>query len=148
MKKLLIILLLSFIICKKDSSPSFFESTIDSIQCLLKSGKLFDSFSKIYESVKTKDIMKIFTVCYSVFMDLKKELNKCSEEKNKIQKFDEDENDDDIILGYPRCVLILSTFIGDDAFRWYEEGGYSLLSKNCFQQKGRQWYCYFIREQE
>ena len=148
MKKLLLILLLSFIICKKDSSPSFFESTIDSIQCLLKSGKLFDSFSKIYESVKTKDIMKIFTVCYSVFMDLKEELNKCSEEKNKIQKFDEDENDDDIILGYPRCVLLLYTFIGEDAFKWYDEGGYKLLSTNCFQRKGRQWYCYFIREQE
>ena len=148
MKKLLIILLLSFIICQKTSSPSFLESAMDSLQCLVKSGKLFESFSKIFEAVKTKDIMKIFTTCYSVFMDLKEELIKCSEEKNKIKKIDEEDNDDNIVLGYPRCVLTLYAIIGENAFIWYEEGGYKLLSDNCFKFYGRQWYCYYIRVEE
>ena len=147
MKKLLIVLLFSFILCQKNKPSNFFQSTFDSIKCVLHSNILINSFSKIIEAIKTKDLSQIFNTGYSIFLELKKEYIKCDNAKLKeVKHDDENDEDDDIKLGYPRAVLLLYTIIGERAFIWYDEGGYPLLRSNCFYYYGRlEWYCQYIR---
>ena len=147
MKKLLLVLLFSFILCQKETPNTFFSSTFNSIKCVLKSDILMNSFSKILTEYNTNGLTNIFTVFYSVFLDLKNEFIKCSEQLNKVNETDENEDDMDIKLGYPRAVLVLYTILGQDAFDWYDQGGYELLQSNCFKYKGqKEWYCNFIRK--
>ena len=147
MKKILIILLFSFILCQNSPSTSFFSTALDSIQCLLKSNKLFDSFFKIVEVVKTNDFLQIFNTCYAIYLDLKEELNKCNEGPN-IKKLEEIDEDDDIKLGYPSAVLLLYTRFGEEAFQWFDQGGFPLLKEKCYQREGQNaWICNYIRKE-
>ena len=151
MKKILLLLLISIIICQKTTSTTILPSFFNSIQCLLKSNIIFNSFPKIIESFKTKDFIKICNTFYSIFNDLKNEFIKCKENSTQINNVNKKDDDDDmdIKLGYPRVVLILYTLIGEEAFDWYDEGDLKLLKTNCFKYYGqRTWYCNFIKIDE
>ena len=148
MKKILIILLFSFILCGNSQSTSFFTTALDSIQCLLKSNKLIDSFFKIIEVIKTKDLLQILNTCYTIYLDLKEELNKCNEKPIKNKKVEEIDEDIDIKLGYPSAVYLLYTKFGEDAFKWFDKGGYKLLKENCYKSEGQNsWICNYIRKE-
>ena len=150
MKKILLLLLISIIICQKTTSTTNLPSFFNSIQCLLKSNIVFISFPKIIESFKTKDFITIFNTFYSIFNDLKNEFIKCKEKSTQIDNVNKKDDDDmDIKLGYPRVVLILYTLIGERAFNWYDEGDLKLLKTNCFLYYGqRTWFCNFIKLDE
>ncbi len=146
MKKLLIVLLLSFILCQKNKPTNFFQSTFDSIKCVYHSNTFINSFPKIIEVIKTKDLSQIVTTIYSTFLDLKKEYIKCNEKQNEVKSEDENDEDDDIKLGYPKAVLLLYTIFGDRAFEWFDEGGYPLLRSKCYGELGyNSWLCAYIR---
>ena len=144
MKILLLLLLLLYIV----SSPaSETKKTIDSIICTLNSDIFSKSLSKIIETIKTKELVKIINDGISVFHDLKKEFEKCSKKEEKLNARNDDE-DDDVKLGYPRVVLNLYTIIGKNATDWYDRGGLKLLKENCYQVYGQKtWFCTFIRKQ-
>ena len=146
MKRLLIILLLSLVSCQKTDINSIFET----FQCILKSKILQPSYDKIVEAFKSKDLFKIISTCYSVFLELKEDIIKCRGEQKKIITNNENENDDDIRLGYPRPVLVLYAIIKDKAvFDWYEKGGLKRMKEECYKLYGQgTWYCEFIRKQE
>ena len=148
MKKILLIFLFCLILCQKSATNTFFSSTtFDSIKCVLKSDILKNSFAKILKELNTNGFSNIFNALYSIFLDLKTEFFKCNEQLNKANEVDENDDDMDIKLGYPRAVLILYTIIGQRAFDWYDQGGYNLLRDNCFTHFGRdEWYCRFIRD--
>ena len=144
MKKLLLLLLLSFILCEKKSSFSEPSSIIDSFICVLKSDTFFNELTKLIETIKTKDLLKIINTGYLLFKDLKEEFNRCSK---TIDKVDNEDDYDDINLGYPRAVLTLYTIIGENAFNWYDQGGLKLLKDNCYKYYGQtQWFCTYIRK--
>ena len=148
MKKILIILLFSFILSQNAQSTSFFSTALDSFQCLLKSNKLVDSFLQIVEVLKTKDLLQIINTCFKIYLDLKEELNKCNEESNKIKKLEEIDEDEDLKLGYPSAVLLLYTKFGEEAFQWFDQGGFPLLKEKCYQREGQNaWICNYIRKE-
>ena len=147
MKKLLLVFLFAFMLCQKSASNTLFSSTFESFKCILKSDVLMNSIYKILKEVNTKNFSNIFNTLYSIFLDLKNEFIKCSEQLHKVNEVEKYDDDMDIKLGYPRAVLVLYTIIGQDAFDWYDEGGYKTLQDNCFTFKGQtQWYCNFIRK--
>ena len=147
MKKFLLIFLFSLILCQKSATNTLFSSTFDSIKCVLKSDVLKNSVTKILKEINTNGFSNILNALYSIFLELKTEFIKCNEQLNKENEVDENDDDLDIKLGYPRAVLILYTIIGQRAFDWYDQGGYKLLRDNCFVQFGRdEWYCRFIRD--
>ena len=143
-KLLLLLLLLSYIV---DSPASETKKAIVSIICTLNSDIFSKSLSKIIETIKTKELVKIINDGISVFHDLKKEFEKCSKKEEKMNAHDDDE-DDDVKLGYPRAVLNLYTIIGKNAIDWYDKGGLALLKSNCYKYYGQnKWFCTFIRKQ-
>ena len=152
MKKLFLLFLFTFILCQNTTPNNFFSSNIfDSIKCVLKTDFIMNSFFKILAEINTKDFSKILNVLYSIFLDFKDKFIKCSEQSNKVKAvkaIDENGDDMDIKLGYPRAVLLLYTIIGEQAFEWFEKGGYPLLKSNCQYFYGQnEWYCKFIRDQ-
>ena len=145
MKKLLILILLSYIACQKEISSSFFSSTFNSIKCLLKTNIIYDSYSQIIEAIKTKDLMKIINTGFSIFQNIKREIINCSINSSEKDTSIED-NNDDIQLGYPRAVLVLAAIIGEEAFQWYDDGGYYNLRSKCVQKYGQTiWFCNYFR---
>ena len=149
MKKLLLLLLLSFILCEKIGSFSKPSSIIDSFICVLKSDTFFNEITKLIETIKTKDLLKIINTGYLLFQDLKEEFNRCSKTIDKVDNEDNEDDYDDINLGYPRVVLTLYTIIGENAFNWYDQGGLKLLKSNCYKYYGQtQWFCTYIRKQD
>ena len=147
MKKLLILVLLSFTICEKSIFPSIISSILESNKCLFNFNILYDSFNKIVESIKTKDLLKIISTGFSVFQNIKEEFSKCKEK----QKKKAEEEEDDIQLGYPRPIYVLATIIGDEAFEWYDESenNYSKFRQRCVSKYGQTaWFCNYFRKKD
>ena len=147
MKKLLILVLLSITICEKTTFPSIIASIIESNKCLFNFNILYDSFKKIYESIKTKDLLNIISTGFSVYQNIKEEYTKCKAQQQK--KAEEDE--DDIQLGYPRPIYVLASIIGDEVFQWYDEGGndYAYLRQKCVFKYGQTtWFCNYFRNKD
>ena len=149
MKKLLILVLLSFTICEKTNLPSIISSIFESNKCLFNFNILYDSFNKIVESIKTKDLLKIISTGFSVFQNLKEEYSKCIEKQKK--KAEEEEEEDDIQLGYPRPIYVLATIIGEEVFEWFDdgEGKYSYVRQKCVSKYGQTaWFCNYFRKDD
>ena len=145
MKKLLFLILLSYIVCQKEISKPIFSSTFDSIKCLLRKNILYDSYTQIIEAFKTKNLIKIISTGFSIFQNIKKEYIQCSIKASEKNTSIEDSNDD-IKLGYPRAVLVLAAIIGEEAFQWYDNGGYYNLRSKCVQKYGQTvWFCNYFR---
>ena len=144
MKNLLIIVLLSLAICENSTFPSILTSIFESNKCLFNFNILYDSFSKIFESIKSKDLSKIISTGFKVFQNLKEEYIKCTEKEQK--KAEEEE--DDIQLGYPRAIYVLASIIGDEAFDWYDiNGTYKTLREECVKKYGQTaWFCNYFRK--
>ena len=147
MKKLLILVLLSFTICEKSTFPSIIASIFESNKCLFNFNILYDSFNKIVESIKTKDLLKIISTGFSVFQNIKEEYTKCIEnQKKKVA-----EEEDDIQLGYPRPIYVLAAIIGEEAFQWYDDGknDYAYLRQKCVSKYGQTaWFCNYFRKRD
>ena len=143
MKKFLIFLLLSTIICEKSN---LIQKITDIIKCLLKSGIIENNIGKIVEVIHSKDIEKIINLCKSIFNEFKNETNKCT--NIGLRKLSNEGNyDDDIRLGYPKYVFVLYSQIGERAFQWYDEGGIDNLKKQCHYWYGqRTWYCLYLQK--
>ena len=59
----------------------------------------------------------------------------------------EDDEYDDVKLGYPKYVYVLYTQIGEDAFKWYDEGGLAHLKEMCHRKYGQTtWFCVYLSE--
>ena len=105
----------------------------------------FDNFDKISMILLIK--LKIFSFLFLyLFNEFKYEINHCS---NKGLRKLSNQAYEDVQLRYPRAVYVLYTQIGEDAFKWYDQGGIPYLKEECHRQKGRLiWYCQYLEEAE
>ncbi len=143
MKKILILLLLSSIICQS-SNP--IQEIKDIIECISKSNLLDISLEKIKEALNSKDPSDISKLLISLITKLKDEIIQCKEKKLR-KLSNEDDEYDDVKLGYPKYVYVLYTQIGKDAFTWYDKGGITLLKEQCHLHYGQKtWFCVYLAE--
>ena len=131
----LVFLLITLISCKTETKPKI--SQIEELLNIINSEEFFISFTKVIDAIKTKDFNKILSSIYLFYQDIKL----LFQQKNKI----ENQNEDEIVLQYPRVVLTLYTIIKEQAFDWYDEGGFDKLKRNCFTYYGQTtWFCKLI----
>ena len=143
MKKILILLLLSTIICQS-SNP--IQEIKDIIGCISKSNLLDISLEKIKEALNSKDPSDISKLLISLITKLKDEIIQCKEKKLR-KLSNEDGEYDDVKLGYPKYVYVLYTQIGKDAFTWFDKGGITLLKEQCHKYYGQKtWFCVYLAE--
>ena len=143
MKKILILLLLSSIICQS-SNP--IQEIKDIIGCISKSNLLDISLEKIKEAINSKDPSDISKLLISLITKLKDEIIQCKEKQLR-KLSNEDDEYDDVKLGYPKYVYVLYTQIGKDAFTWYDKGGITLLKEQCHKYYGQKtWFCVYLAE--
>ena len=143
MKKILILLLLSSIICQS-SNP--IQEIKDIIGCISKSNLLDISLEKIKEALNSKDPSDISKLLISLITKLKDEIIQCKEKQLR-KLSNEDDEYDDVKLGYPKYVYVLYTQIGKDAFTWYDKGGITLLKEQCHKYYGQKtWFCVYLAE--
>ena len=143
MKKILILLLLSSIICQS-SNP--IQEIKDIIGCISKSNLLDISLEKIKEALNSKDPSDISKLLISLITKLKDEIIQCKEKKLR-KLSNEDDEYDDVKLGYPKYVYVLYTQIGKDAFTWFDQGGITLLKEQCHKYYGQKtWFCVYLAE--
>ena len=140
MKKLLIIFLLSTVICYNNSK----EDIIDIIKCILKSDFIQTAFEKIKEAFKSKNISEIINTGIYIFNEFKKEIFKCSTNglrklSNRVRAIE------DVTLEYPRAVYVVYTQLGEDAFKWFDQGGMKYLKDQCHLRAGQTaWFCQYL----
>ena len=143
MKKILILLLLSSIICQS-SNP--IQEIKDIIGCISKSNLLDISLEKIKEAINSKDPSDISKLLISLITKLKDEIIQCKEKQLR-KLSNEDDEYDDVKLGYPKYVYVLYTQIGKDAFTWFDKGGITLLKEQCHKYYGQKtWFCVYLAE--
>ena len=143
MKKILILLLLSSIICQS-SNP--IQEIKHIIGCISKSNLLDISLEKIKEALNSKDPSDISKLLISLITKLKDEIIQCKEKQLR-KLSNEDDEYDDVKLGYPKYVYVLYTQIGKDAFTWYDKGGITLLKEQCHKYYGQKtWFCVYLAE--
>ncbi len=143
MKKILILLLLSSIICQS-SNP--IQEIKDIIGCISKSNLLDVSLEKIKEALNSKDPSDISKILISLITKLKDEIIQCKEKQLR-KLSNEDDEYDDVKLGYPKYVYVLYTQIGKDAFTWFDKGGITLLKEQCHKYYGQKtWFCVYLAE--
>ena len=143
MKKILILLLLSSIICQS-SNP--IQEIKDIIGCISKSNLLDISLEKIKEALNSKNPSDISKLFISLITKLKDEIIQCKEKKLR-KLSNEDDEYDDVKLGYPKYVYVLYTQIGKDAFTWFDKGGITLLKEQCHKYYGQKtWFCVYLAE--
>ena len=143
MKKILILLLLSSIICQS-SNP--IQEIKDIIGCISKSNLLDISLEKIKEALNSKNPSDISKLFISLITKLKDEIIQCKEKQLR-KLSNEDDEYDDVKLGYPKYVYVLYTQIGKDAFTWYDKGGLTLLKEQCHKYYGQKtWFCVYLAE--
>ena len=143
MKKILILLLLSSIICQS-SNP--IQEINDIIGCISKSNLLDISLEKIKEALNSKDPSDISKLLISLITKLKDEIIQCKEKQLR-KLSNEDDEYDDVKLGYPKYVYVLYTQIGKDAFTWFDKGGITLLKEQCHKYYGQKtWFCVYLAE--
>ena len=143
MKKILILLLLSSIICQR-SNP--IQEIKDIIGCISKSNLLDISLEKIKEALNSKDPSDISKLLISLITKLKDEIIQCKEKQLR-KLSNEDDEYDDVKLGYPKYVYVLYTQIGKDAFTWFDKGGITLLKEQCHKYYGQKtWFCVYLAE--
>ena len=143
MKKILILLLLTSIICQS-SNP--IQEIKDIIGCISKSNLLDISLEKIKEALNSKDPSDISKLLISLITKLKDEIIQCKEKKLR-KLSNEDDEYDDVKLGYPKYVYVLYTQIGKDAFTWFDKGGITLLKEQCHKYYGQKtWFCVYLAE--
>ena len=143
MKKILILLLLSSIICQS-SNP--IQEIKDIIGWISKSYLLDISLEKIKEALNSKDPSDISKLLISLITKLKDEIIQCKEKKLR-KLSNEDDEYDDVKLGYPKYVYVLYTQIGKDAFTWFDKGGITLLKEQCHKYYGQKtWFCVYLAE--
>ncbi len=143
MKKILILLLLSSIICQS-SNP--IQEIKDIIGCISKSNLLDISLEKIKEALNSKDPSDISKLLISLITKLKDEIIQCKEKQLR-KLSNEDDEYDDVKLGYPKYVYVLYTQIGKDAFTWFDKGGITLLKEQCHKYYGQKtWFCVYLAE--
>ena len=136
--------LLSSIICYNNP----IEDITDRIKCILKSDLIKIAFEKIKEVFKSKDISEIINTGIYLFNEFKKEISQCS--KKSLRKLsNEIKAIEDVSLGYPNAVYVVSTIIGDDAFKWFEEGGIEYLRSQCHKYHGwNAWFCQYLQKSD
>ena len=143
MKKILILLLLSSIICQS-SNP--IQEIKDIIGCISKSNLFEVSLEKIKEALNSKDPSDISKLLISLITKLKDEIIQCKEKQLR-KLSNEDDEYDDVKLGYPKYVYVLYTQIGKDAFTWFDKGGITLLKEQCHKYYGQKtWFCVYLAE--
>ena len=143
MKKILILLLISSIICQS-SNP--IQEIKDIIGCISKSNLLDISLEKIKEALNSKDPSDISKLLISLITKLKDEIIQCKEKQLR-KLSNEDDEYDDVKLGYPKYVYVLYTQIGKDAFTWYDKGGITFLKEQCHLHYGQKtWFCVYLAE--
>ena len=143
MKKILILLLLSSIICQS-SNP--IQEIKDIIGCISKSNLLDISLEKIKEALNSMDPSDISKLLISLITKLKDEIIQCKEKQLR-KLSNEDDEYDDVKLGYPKYVYVLYTQIGKDAFTWFDKGGITLLKEQCHKYYGQKtWFCVYLAE--
>lgn len=140
MKKILLLLLFSSIICL-DSSP--LNKILEIIKCLANSNIFNESLKEIIEAFNSNDPNIIIKTGITLFYEFKKEISKCN---NKLRRLNNDDNDEDIKLGYPKEVYVLFTQIGNRAFEWYDSGGLAALRDNCFTYYAQAWFCQYLNK--
>ena len=144
MKKFLIFIIISSIFCQSYQNP--IEDITNIVKCLLKSDLFKTGFEKIKVAIESKDISNIINTGIYLFNEFKYEINHCS---NKGLRKLSNQAYEDVQLRYPRAVQVLYTQIGEDAFKWYDQGGIPYLKEECHRQKGRLiWYCQYLEEAE
>ena len=137
------LLLLSSIICQS-SNP--IQEIKDIIGCISKSNLLDISLEKIKEALNSKDPSDISKLLISLITKLKDEIIQCKEKQLR-KLSNEDDEYDDVKLGYPKYVYVLYTQIGKDAFTWYDKGGITLLKEQCHKYYGQKtWFCVYLAE--
>ena len=107
MKKILILLLLSSIICQS-SNP--IQEIKDIIGCISKSNLLDISLEKIKEAINSKDPSDISKLLISLITKLKDEIIQCKEKQLR-KLSNEDDEYDDVKLGYPKYVYVLYKYV-------------------------------------
>ena len=142
MKKILILLLLSTIICQ--NSP--IQEIKDIIECISKSNLLEKALKEIKEALNSKDFSNIIKTLMSLLNEFKDEIIQCKE-KNFRKLSNEDDEYDNVQLGYPKYVYVLYTQIGQNAFTWFDQGGKDYLKRQCHKYHGQKtWYCVYLAE--
>ena len=137
------LLLLSSIICQS-SNP--IQEIKDIIGCISKSNLLDISLEKIKEALNSKDPSDISKLLISLITKLKDEIIQCKEKQLR-KLSNEDDEYDDVKLGYPKYVYVLYTQIGKDAFTWFDKGGITLLKEQCHKYYGQKtWFCVYLAE--
>ena len=145
MKKLIIFLILSSIICQ-NFNP--IQKITDIIECVSKSNLLETAIEKIKEALNSKDLTNLINVGITLFKQFKDEITQCvKKDLRKLSSEEEEDDRDDIKLGYPKYVYVLYTQIGEKAFQWYDLGGISLLKELCHRYHGQKtWYCVYLAQ--
>ena len=143
MKKVFILFLIfSSIICEHNKLR---EEIKDIIKCVLNSGLIKNSIEKIKNIINSKDISIMIKSGISLYKEIKNEIIKCANKDMKELNKENDEDMDDIKLGYPKSVYVLYTQIGENAFIWYEHGGMSYLKEQCHLYYGQTtWFCVYL----
>ena len=60
---------------------------------------------------------------------------------------EENDENENIKLGYPKYVYVLYTQIGDKAFEWFDQGGITNLKELCHREKGQKaWFCLYLAQ--
>ena len=144
MRKILILLLFSTIISINSNSIKEIEKII---KCLSKSYLLKSAFEKILRAINSKDISNIIKTGITLFNEFKDEINQCKKHELEELSNKHREEFEDIRLGYPRAVYVLYTQIGENAFKWFDDGGISNLKEQCHLNYGqRAWFCEYLME--
>ena len=138
----ILILILSSIICEHNNSSLEVK---DIIKCVLNSDLIGCTFEKIKSIINSKDISIMIKSGISLFNEIKNEIVKCANRNIKELNNENEEDMDDIKLGYPKSVYVLYTQIGENAFIWYEKGGISYLKEQCHLYYGQTtWFCVYL----
>ena len=141
MKKILLLLLLSSIICEKTNIIGEIQHMF---KCLSNSKFFIEDLNQIIEALKSKDMDKIIKIGLSLFNKFIEEIRQCN---NNLRKLNEEIEDEDIKLGYPKEVYVLYSLIGKRAFEWYDIDGLKSLRDNCFSHFGQsEWFCQYLNK--
>ena len=141
MKKILLLLLLSSIICENTNIIGEIQHIF---KCLSNSNFFIEDLNQIIEALKSKDMKTIIKIGLSLFNKFIEEIRNCN---NNLRKLNEETEDEDIKLGYPKEVYVLYTQIGERAFKWYDDGGLKTLRDNCFTYYGQsEWFCQYLNK--